>query len=241
MNYIENKVNFEKKYMKFSLQEINCFPYKNSAYYDVVLKGMKYYSRNDIMVLCLSFFSSFSLEVKEKIDYIISSSNIYFLEDESKEKGLLDGNTVYENGKLALSIVLRHNLYDLFILVHELIHCVTILNEKREMYDNQFALFSELLPIRIEDELVSFLIGENAPLDDLRKCVKARKMVLNNMVCYLANNKDNLVLDVDFEFRYLVSIICKERIKVPLVYALLNFGNIDIKDIVDFGDKGGIL
>lgn len=241
MNYIENKINFEKKYMKFSLKEMELFSYRNHPYYDVALEGMKYYSKNDIMMLCLSFFSSLSLEIREKIDYIIASSRIHFLEGNAKGENLLDGNTVYENGKLVLSIVLRHNLYDLFILVHELTHCVTILNEKRKTFDEQFSLFSELLPLRIEDELISFLSGENVPLDDLRKCVKARKLILNNMVCYLASNKDNLVLNVDFEFRYLVSAICKERIKVPLVYALLNFGNIDIKNIVDFSDKGGIL
>jgi len=232
MNYIESKINFEKKYSNIDLDLIleNFVKDRNVFSYKKYFNDMNKISQREIINICIDFFSTKEEKLYKEVFDLISSNNVCFVNDED----MFEGRTIFENGDIKCLVVSKNNLYDLFILVHELTHYLTISTGRKNKYMDEFMLFSEVLPFKMEEELIHFLKDKKEYSFDLEKCIKIRDGVLSETINHLFICKDNLVEDVDVHFRYLISIIYKNRIIRDLSDAIINFGNLDIKEIIDF-------
>ena len=232
MNYIESKINFEKKYSNIDLDLVidNFIKEKKVLMYEKYFNEMKELSQREIINICIDFFSTKEEKLYKEVFDLLSSNNICFVNNED----MFEGRTVFENGDIKCLVVLKNNLYDLFILVHELTHYLTISTGRKDEYMDEFMLFSEVLPFRMEEELILFLKDKKEYFSDLEKCIKIRESVLSEIINHLFDYKDNLIEDVDVSFRYLISIIYKNRVIGKLSDAIINFGNLDIKEIIDF-------
>ena len=233
MNYIENKTSFKEKYSAIEIDDIiNNFVTKNYILLDYTnyLENMTYLSKEKIIELCQEFLKT--LDEKLFLDFMKIVSNIKFIKEENNLSE--DGKIFYENGIIKCTINLRNNLYDLFILVHEITHYLTMINPRKEEYKDEYLLFSEVFPFRIEEELIKYLSNNQIYNNDLKKCIKAREIVLKNIIKKVSDSKDNLVENIDFEFRYIISIIYKNKIKTKLSEGIYDIGILNIKDIIDF-------
>lgn len=238
MNYIENKLKFREEYSNIDIDEIlNNYLTKgyNTIDYKEYLVGMKYYSKDEILKLCDDFFEDKFKVASFDVKKILKFQYVKFIEEENipMDNSIIDGKTTYNNGVIECSVILKNNLYDLFILVHELTHYLSMLKPRREEFAYEASVFSEVFPFRMEEELIKYL-KEKGIDNDLDKCIKARETILKNMVKHVITVKDNLTENIDFEFRYIISILYKNKLKVSLEKGIYSIGNLSIKEVIDF-------
>jgi len=233
MNYIETKVKFNEKYSDIEINDIlNNYVTKDYKIidYNEFLYDMKYLSIEEIKTLCIEFFENKYFNLTEKVKKIIETIIFINANDKIKE----DGNTFYENGIIKCNIYIKNNLYDLFILVHEITHYLTMIHPRKEEKKDEYLLFSEVLPFKLEDELINYLKEKENINKDLNKCINARKIILKNIVKKIYDKKDNLIENIEFEFRYIMAILYKNKIKIPVSEAIENIAILNIKEIIDF-------
>ena len=181
MNYIENKIKFKEQYSEIEIDDIiNNFVTKDYILLDYTnyLEKMSYLSKEKTIELCHDFLKS--IDEKLSLDFIKIINNIKFIKEENNFSD--DGKIFYENGIIKCTINLKNNLYDLFILVHEITHYLTMINPRKEEYKDEYLLFSEVFPFRIEEELINYLSNNQIYNNDLKKCIKARDIVLKNII-----------------------------------------------------------
>ena len=225
MNYIENKINFERNYVKADFVKEEYI-----LNYNLYFSQMKSISMEEIKSLCLEFFSSCEDTFYNEVYNLMLKNKINFI----KDSNLYDGKTTFENGNINCTVVLKGNLYDLFILVHEITHYLTISTGIKELNIDEFMLFSEVFSFKMEDKLISFLKNKKIYISDLDKCIRIRKGVIYNIIKKLEIHKNDLLENVDYNFRYLISIMYKNKIICDLKDAIINFGNLSINKIIDF-------
>ena len=92
MNYIESKINFEKKYSNIDLDLVidNFIKEKKVLMYEKYFNEMKELSQREIINICIDFFSTKEEKLYKEVFDLLSSNNICFVNNED----MFEGRTV---------------------------------------------------------------------------------------------------------------------------------------------------